>query len=229
MPASTPLAYGKIANAYDAVLTFSGFRRGIENFLDRLELSLPPAPKILDAGCGTGLMSRYLIRRFPDARIVALDIDRNMLGEMERLIAEENLPKEQIAIAEGDLSSPERIRLFGSGERVAVSENYFDGIFVSGALEHVPLRETVRRLTRLLKPVRSAGGPGGFFLNLGMRRSPAGAILGMMYGVKPYRIAEMRAAYEGAGLADIQVLRLGAEDFPANLSRIAITAQKRYE
>ncbi|MDP3727308.1 MAG: class I SAM-dependent methyltransferase [bacterium] len=220
MQTSTPFAYGKIANAYDAVLTFSGFRRGVENFLDRIELSLPPSPKILDAGCGTGLMARYLLRRFPDARIVASDIDPSMLKEMEQLVIKEGLPKEQIIIAEGDLSAPERMRVFGTGREVAVAENYFDGIFVSGALEHVPLGETVRRLAKLLRP-------GGIFFNLGMRRSPAGAILGMMYGVKPYRIAEMRGACDAAGLADVRVLRLATEDFPANLSRIAIIAKRK--
>lgn len=222
MRASEKLAYGKVANAYDAVLTFSGFRRGVENFLDRLEFSLPSSPKILDAGCGTGLMARYLLRRFPDARIVASDIDRGMLQEIQRLAAEEGLPQEQIVIAEGDLSMPERIRVLGTGEYVAVSENSFDGIFISGALEHVPLAETVRRLVRLLKP-------GGTFFNLGMRRNSAGAILSMMYDCRPYTVAEMRTAYEEAGLADIQVLRLGAEDFPANLLRVAVMAQKRYE
>ncbi len=214
--------YGKVANAYDAVLVFSGFKRGIENFLDRVPFDLPPSAKILDAGCGTGLMARYLIQRFPSSRIVASDIDRNMLYEMARLVAEENLPKEQLLIAEGDLSTPERFRLFETGQNIAVSENYFDGIFVSGALEHVPLNETVRRLSRLLKP-------GGTFFNLGVRRNPAGAVFGMVYHFRPYTLLEMHEACESAGLADIQVLRLGAEDFPANLSRIAISAKKRYE
>ena len=222
MRASEKLAYGKVANAYDAVLTFSGFKRGVENFLDRVDLKLPPAPKILDAGCGTGLMTRYLARRFPDASIVAFDIDRNMLGEMERLTREEGTSRAKVVIAEGDLSSPERIRLFASGEHIAVSENYFDGIFVSGALEHVALEESIRRLTWLLKP-------GGMFFNLGVRRNPAGAVLAMVYRFRPYTVAEMRRACEAAELTDIQVLNLAAEDFPANLSRVAITAQKRYE
>lgn len=212
-------AYGKIANAYDAFLTFSGFKRGVESFLDRLDLRLPPSPVILDAGCGTGLMSRYLARRFPDARIVATDIDANMLREMERLVAEEGNHSAKIIIAEGDLAAPEQIRLFRTGQVAAISENYFDAIFVSGALEHVPLAETSRRLSRLLKP-------GGLLLNLALRRSPAGAILAMMYDCRPYTLAAMKSACETAGLEDIRVLRLKAEDFPANLSRIAVIARK---
>lgn len=220
MPA--PTAYRAIAGAYDAFLTFSGFKRGIENFLDRLDIRLPPRPKVLDAGCGTGLITRYLARRFPDARIVASDIDTAMLGEMTRLIAAEGLVRERFAIAEGDLAAPERIRLFPTGQGVIVSDNYFHAVFVSGALEHAPLAKSVGRLARLLKP-------GGTFFNLGVRRNPAGAVLGMVYRFRPYTLAEMREACEEAGLGDIQVVRLAAEDFPANLSRVAITAKKRYE
>ncbi len=220
MQTSEKLAYGKIANAYDAVLTFSGFKRGVENFLDRVELTFPPSPKILDAGCGTGLMTRYLARRFVDARILAVDIDRNMLSEMARIIQGEGTGTAKVVVAEGDLASPERIRLFGTGQQVAVSESYFDAIFVSGALEHVALEGSIRRLARLLKP-------GGTFFNLGVRRNPAGAVLGMVYRFRPYTLPEMRQACEAADLADIQMLNLAAEDFPANLSRVAITAKKR--
>ena len=213
------LAYGRIANAYDAFLTFSGFKRGVEHFLDRLDLRLPSSPAIMDAGCGTGLMSRYLAKRFPDARIIAADIDGNMLREMERLVAEEGSHGAKLTIAEGDLAAPDRIRLFRTGETAIIPENHFDAIFVSGALEHVPLGESVRHLAKLLKP-------GGIFFNLGVRRNPAGAVLGMVYRFRPYRLAEMRSSCESAGLEDIRVLRLKAEDFPANLSRIAVIAKK---
>lgn len=220
MQEPTQLAYGKVANAYDAVLTFSGFKRGVENFLDRVALELPPSPKILDAGCGTGLMTRYLARRFDSAGILAFDIDRAMLAEMGRIVGEEGTGTSKVVIAEGDLKAPEQIRLINTGERVTISENYFDGVFVSGALEHVALEESIGRLARLLRP-------GGVFFNLGVRRNPAGAVLGMVYRFRPYTLAEMRAACEEAGLADTQVLNLAAEDFPANLSRVAIMAQKR--
>lgn len=219
-PSQIQLAYARVAGTYDAFLTFSGFKRGVENFLDRLALELPSAPLMLDAGCGTGLIARYLLRRFPDARVVASDIDRAMLRELKRLAAEDGLPQTQLLLAEGDLSAPEQIRLFATGERLAIADNSFDAIFISGALEHVPLRESMRRLARLLKP-------GGLFLNLALRRSPAGAILAMMYDCRPYAIAEMREACGEVGLEDVRVLRLKAEDFPANLSRVAVIAKKR--
>lgn len=218
MATAQRFAYGKIASAYDAFLGLTGFRRGVERFLDRLNFNLPPRASILDAGCGTGLLARYLASRFPDARITAFDIDPAMLRAFERELAPEGNGR-GIVVAEGDLRRPERLRPLHGHEAVTIPPDCFDAVFVSGALEHVPLAETVARLTALLKP-------GGTFLNLGVRRNPAGAVLGMVYRFRPYRIAEMRQACEGAGLADVRVLRLKAEDFPANLSRIAVLARK---
>lgn len=211
--------YRAVANVYDAFLTITGFRRGVENFLDRLGLDFPPRARLLDAGCGTGLMARWLAKRFPNVSIIAADIDARMLREMERIVAREGIDSDRITIAQSDLRTPEQLHLLRSQETVVVPENYFDGIVVSGALEHVPLEPAVARLGKLLKP-------GGIFLNIGLRRSPAGAMLGMMYGAKPYRIAQLRRACERAGFEDIQVIRLSVEDFPANLSRIAIMARK---
>src|SRR5262249_60675898 len=74
----------RIASLYEAALTLSGFRRGLTRFLDRLPLDLPKRPPILDAGCGTGLMAYYLLRRLPRAEVVAFDLDRRMLAVMRR-------------------------------------------------------------------------------------------------------------------------------------------------
>ena len=212
-------AYGKIASFYDVFLTITCFKRGIENFLERLKLELPPRPRILDAGCGTGLVARYLARRYPDAEIYASDIDIKMLLEMERIIKREGIERERFIIAEGDLASPEKMRNTKNGEVIKIPEGYFDAIIVSAALEHVSLNQTLFALKRILKP-------SGTFLNIGMRDNPAGAILSMMYHCRPYQISEMRRACERVGFGDIRLLRLKADDFPANLSRIAIIAKR---
>lgn len=219
MHTKTDLTYSKIAKIYDGFLTATGFKRGVENFLSRTLFALPEKPKILDAGCGTGLLTFHFARQFPDAAITAFDIDPAMLRAMRRIMERDGFAPERIAIGRGDLKNPERFERFPEGKIEAVPERSYDCVAVSGALEHVPLEESVRRLTRLLKP-------GGVFFNLWVRRNPVGAVLGMVYRFRPYSVPEMRRACANAGLADIRVLRLSVEDFPANLSRIAIIARK---
>ncbi len=45
--------------------------------------SVDPEPEILDIGAGTGLMSAYMLQKFPDAHLTLVDIAENML-EMAR-------------------------------------------------------------------------------------------------------------------------------------------------
>lgn len=212
--------YGAVAGAYDSFLSLIGFKKGIERFLDRADLSLPRQLRLLDVGCGTGLLACYFAKRFPESEIYATDIDVKMLREMKLVVEKEGLSRRAIVIAESDLKNPEKITPLGRREAIDLPSNHFDAVVASGALEHAPLTDTVIRLARLLKP-------GGLFLNLAMSRSPVGATLGMMYGIRPYRIADMRRAFERAGFGDISVTKLSVEEFPANLSRVAIIAHKR--
>jgi hypothetical protein len=57
MNVSSGLRYGRIAETYSAALNVLGFRRGVERFLDRLNLRFPAGARLLDAGCRTGLLS----------------------------------------------------------------------------------------------------------------------------------------------------------------------------
>lgn len=217
---SDSLPYGKIAHLYRAFLNISGFKRGVERFLDAINFNLPPLAKILDAGCGTGLLALYLAKRFPNAKIYATDIDANMLGELAPMLAKSRINGHRFIMAQSDLKEPEKIKA-ADGEETIIPPDYFDAIFASGAMEHArPLAASTARLIRLLKP-------GGTFFNLGMRKNATGAVLTMMYKVRPYTIAEMRSANESAGLEDTKVIRLSADYFPANLSRVAVIAKKR--
>ena len=211
--------YGSVANIYDGFLTLTGFKRGVESFFDRVDFKLPNNAKILDAGCGTGLLTIYLARRFPTARIVATDVDEKMLGELTRLRNDAGFTPEHIAIGVSDLTTPAEMTPLGGRTTIAIPELSLDAVMVSGALEHVALDETIKRLVKLLKP-------GGLFFNLGVRKNPAVAVLGMVYHFRPYSIAELRRACARAGLDDIRAIPLRVEDFPANLSRVGVIARK---
>jgi SAM-dependent methyltransferase len=218
-PEAPSFAYGRIAELYDTGLRVFGFKRGVEQFLQRVDWRLPRRPFMLDAGAGTGINSLWFLRRFPDSQVVAFDIDRQMLAVLARSARRLGEPRHRLTVAHGDLRAPDHLTRLESGQTVTLAERRFDAIVVGAALEHVPLEATLERLTRLLRP-------GGLFLNMGIRPGPPGAMLARIYRFRPYTTGEILRRLGQLGLVDAEVLPFGPAEFPVNLTRIAVIARK---
>jgi len=218
-PDAARLPYGRIAQLYDASLAILGFKRALAGVLDRVVQHLPARSCLFDAGCGTGLIAFWFLRRFPEARVVAFDVDRRMLEVMRRAAQALGRDAARLVIAEGDLQQPDRLTRFDDGRPLALADQSFDAIAVGAALEHVALEPTLERLHRLLKR-------DGRLLILGIRRGGAASVLGLVYRFRPYSVREVRQALTAAGYVDVSVQRLTPRDFPANLTRIAIQARR---
>jgi SAM-dependent methyltransferase len=214
-----PFSYGRIAEIYDTSLRLFGFKRGVEQFLERVEWRLPTRPRALDAGAGTGLNGLWFLRRFPGSEVVAFDIDRQMLAVLARHARRLGKLRHRLIVAHGDLRAPNVLTQTDTGQAIVLAETSFDVVMVGAALEHVPLDVSLERLARLLRP-------GGLFLNVGMRPGPPSAMLGRLYRFRPYTTGEIRRLLERLGFVDVHVLRLMPTDFPANLTRIAVTGRK---
>jgi SAM-dependent methyltransferase len=214
-----PFAYGRIADLYDTGFRLLGFKRGVEQFLDRVTWRLPARARILDAGAGTGIMGLWFLRRFPEADVIAFDIDRRMLAVLGRSARRLSTARGRLVVAHGDLRLPDVLTRVDTGQSLRLVDGSFDAVIVGAALEHVPLDASVGRLARLLRS-------GGVFLNLGVRPGPTATVLSRVYRFRPYTTDEVRRSLQRLGFADIQVLRLAATDFPANLTRIGVMARK---
>lgn len=73
--------FGRIAPRYDLLnrlMTFGRDRAWRVELLRRLEL--PPAPRVLDLGAGTGDLALETIRQHPQARLVAADLTPEMMA-----------------------------------------------------------------------------------------------------------------------------------------------------
>ena len=104
--------------------------------LDQLQPSNPA--KILDAGCGSGDYSFYLARRYPDAQIVGIDIDPDLI-ETNRKHAD-LLELTNVQFEVGDLS-----------ELTYAAE--FDLVVSIDVLEHIVKQEAaLRNLAEALRP-----------------------------------------------------------------------------
>jgi malonyl-CoA O-methyltransferase len=74
--------FDRAAGSYDAAAVLHTAVR--EDLLARLELTRLAPRVVLDLGCGTGHASRALKRRYPEARVLALDAAPGMLGAARR-------------------------------------------------------------------------------------------------------------------------------------------------
>jgi malonyl-CoA O-methyltransferase len=75
-------SFDRAAKTYDAAAVLHAEVR--EDLLQRLQLTTLEPRVVLDAGAGTGHASRSLQRRYPKARVIALDSSQKMLHEAKR-------------------------------------------------------------------------------------------------------------------------------------------------
>ena len=101
-------------------------------------------PEILDVGAGTGLMSAFVLEKFPDARLTLMDISENMLEQARRRFA--SRPETQYVICDyskSDLGGP------------------YDLICSALSIHHLETEDKRRLFCRIHDALR----PGGMFVN----------------------------------------------------------------
>lgn len=80
-------AFSKASSSYDQHAHIQ--RECACELISRLD-DIQPA-RVLDIGCGTGLLTRMLAVRFPSAKITACDPSRNMIHEARRIVGADNV------------------------------------------------------------------------------------------------------------------------------------------
>ena len=115
-------------------------------YLDLLQIA--PGEKVLDVGCGTGVVTRAVARRVaPTGRVVGIDPSPTMLA-VAREIAEREGVAEQIEFRVGDARA------------LSVDDAAFDIVLAITALSHTTDAE--RAIPELLRAVRPGGRVGIF-------------------------------------------------------------------
>ncbi len=72
-------AFEKAADSYDAAAVLQ--QEVAKRLVERMDYMTMQPGRILDAGCGTGFITRSLAQRYPSAKIYALDLAFNMLQQ----------------------------------------------------------------------------------------------------------------------------------------------------
>ena len=179
MASKTQTFYDRIADVHNLAMKINGYRDTVANYLRSLDLPLDADSLVLDAGCGTGLITLALYGAgYRPRRTFALDLSFNsLLVAREQFEEDKEVQHTRVDVVQGNLLS-----------LPFVSEK-FDAVLTCGALEYVPLEDGLRELARVLKT-------GGILILIPVRPSIVGSVLEILYNFKTHPIEKVRAAAE---------------------------------
>jgi len=160
--------YDRIASLYDFSFKLNGYGRSLDKYLASHPLPVSRGAHILDAGCGTGLLTLALIRGlgFP-VSITALDLSARSIRAAKRAVSESNGRKRDVSFAQGNVLA------------LPFADDSFDLVVTSGALEYVPLEEGFTELARVVSP-------GGHVLHFPIRPSLISTFLEILFRFKTH-------------------------------------------
>src|SRR6266536_1704738 len=160
--------YDRIARLYGFSFKLNGYGRSLDQYLTRHPLPVSRWARILDAGCGTGLLTLSLMRtlRFP-VKITALDLSARSIRAAKRAVSQAKGRKRDVSFAQGNVLT------------LPFTDDAFDLIVTSGALEYVPLEDGFSELARVMAP-------GGHLLHLPIRPSLASTFLEILFRFKTH-------------------------------------------
>jgi SAM-dependent methyltransferase len=166
-----------------ALTAFTGLVTGHEALAAKLISSsgfdVRGCKSILDAGCGNGRYTRFLLREADvDARITAFDYSQQMLHRARKRLG--NVRASQVA---ADLT------------RLPYAARSFDAIVCGWVLEHLPdPRPGLNELARVLKP-------GGKVLLLATEDTFFGAICSRLWHCRTYNRQDLKSIADEYGLS----------------------------
>ena len=157
--------YDKIAGLYELTFKLNGYGRSLDEYFANHPLPISRGAKILDAGCGTGLLTLALLRaiHFP-VKITALDLSATSIEAARRAVCD----------------SPVRTR----------DANFTEGNLLSLPFADETLPRGYERSPRIcaasdgMNELARVIGPGGHLLHIPCRPSPASTLLEILFRFK---------------------------------------------
>jgi ubiquinone/menaquinone biosynthesis C-methylase UbiE len=158
--------YDRIAEVQKFAMKLNGYRASVAKYLRSLNLSLDSNSRVLDAGCGTGIVSMaFQDAGFDSKQAVALDLSHRSLKVASREIARRKGNTNNVDSVQANL-----LQLpFGDGT--------FDMVMMCGVLEYTPLDAGLSEAARVLK----RGAP---LVLLPVKPSLVGSVLEVLYDFK---------------------------------------------
>lgn len=167
--------YDRIAEIHNFTLKINGYRASVAKFLRSLDLKLDKESSVLDAGCGTGLVTLgFYDAGFKPGRTVALDLSGGSLKlAMEQFGKDKKTKTKNIVPVQGNVL------------HLPFEDESFDLVFSCGVLEYVPLDDGLREMSRVLKSH-------GRLVFIPVKPSLVGSMLEFLYNFKTHSLESVR-------------------------------------
>ncbi len=225
-----------------------GFESGIDRFLQDLEIEIPVGSRILDAGCGTGLLGLHFLNRIPGSSLLSTDLQPNFLRATLAKAAKRQLSSRRLEVATADISMPQNINMMTqvatnqhihSGEMPSADQTdppteNFDSEFeptttldngIFGLICVGAVVGYAKDTEASLKQLAALLAPGGVLLNLEMSQSLTGRFVSHRYHYDNLSHAKICAVLEDS-CCQVTTQHLRLRHLPAKLTRTAIIARR---
>ena len=208
----------KASGCYNAVMKLLGYSRGIDLFLKGIPVPCSSGSRILDAGCGTGVIGLHFLDRIPESQLVATDLEPNFLKATLGNAKSRGLAIDRIQVGVSNISTPEQLTT-PEGQLVTLSAGTFSVVGVGAVVGYSrDIEESLRKLIRLLAP-------GGTLINVEMSESTTGQYVSRRYHYHNISLSRMREVLQQEG-CEVSQIPLGFVHLPAQLTRVGIIARK---
>lgn len=208
----------KNSQTYDFFIKLLGYQAGIDRYLRTMTLETAPR-RVLDAGCGTGLLGLHFLQRFPQTRLLATDLEPNFLQATLANADSRKIDRKRIEVGIANISAPRKITSL-DGQLSTLDEGTFDLICVGAVVGYADdTKQSLRELVSLLAP-------GGTLINIEMNESLTGRFVSHRYHYHNIPLAQMQQLLTEAG-CEMKAMKLSLKHLPAKLTRTAIVARKK--
>jgi len=212
------MAEKDIYKLYKFVMQICGFEKSISKFVNDLDLELKDNNKILEVGCGTGVIGLQLIEKFPKSTLFATDILEKFLYQTIHNAEKRGISKDKISVAISDISTPDKVTLLDNSSNYLEKES-FDIVCVGATIGYSKNKEeTIKKLLDLIKPK-------GYLINLEMNEWIIGKLTSDEYQYSNIPLTEMKKIIEEMG-HEVSFIPLSMKYFPTNLTRIGMVVRK---
>ena len=200
--------YNKNSNFYEKSMNTFNYANSLRKVIRKLIKNTPSSSKVLDLGCGSGIVSEVLTEKFDN--IIGLDVSKNMLQ-----IYNKKFPTVPLFI--GDFNKETKFTNLKNSRKENLPK--FDFIISSGAVsEYGDLSKVIPLVHNLLKD-------NGTFINIGIKRNIIGLIQGFFWSFNPPGRKKFSNACKKYGFS-VKTRSISSKYFPTSLVKYVTICRK---